>query len=36
VGTLTQTGFFLLDIAIVSGAMTLGALKKGDPADLLK
>jgi putative ABC transport system permease protein len=36
VGTLTQTGFFLLAIAIVSGAMTLGALKKGDPADLLK
>ncbi len=34
--TLAQTGFFLLMIAIVSGAMTLGALKKGDPADLLK
>jgi putative ABC transport system permease protein len=33
---LIQTGFFLLLIAIFSGAMTLGALKKGDPADLLK
>jgi len=33
---LLQTGFFLLLIAIFSGAMTLGALKKGDPADLLK
>jgi putative ABC transport system permease protein len=36
VGTLVQTGIFLLAIAIVSGALTLGALKKGDPADLLK
>lgn len=36
IGTLVQTGFFLLAIAIVSGALTLGALKKGDPADLLK
>jgi putative ABC transport system permease protein len=34
--TLLQTGVFLLLIAIASGAMTLGALKKGDPADLLK
>jgi putative ABC transport system permease protein len=34
--TLLQTGLFLLLIAIASGAMTLGALKKGDPADLLK
>jgi putative ABC transport system permease protein len=34
--SLVQTGFFLLLIAIFSGAMTLGALKKGDPADLLK
>jgi putative ABC transport system permease protein len=33
---LVQTGVFLLMIAIVSGALTLGALKKGDPADLLK
>jgi putative ABC transport system permease protein len=33
---LVQTGVFLLLIAIVSGALTLGALKKGDPADLLK
>ncbi len=33
---LAQTGVFLLLIAIVSGAMTLGALKRGDPADLLK
>jgi putative ABC transport system permease protein len=33
---LVQTGIFLLMIAIVSGALTLGALKKGDPADLLK
>lgn len=36
VPTLVQTGIFLLLIAIVSGALTLGALKKGDPADLLK
>jgi putative ABC transport system permease protein len=36
VGMLVQTGIFLLMIAIVSGALTLGALKKGDPADLLK
>lgn len=36
IGTLVQTGFFLLTIAIASGALTLGALKKGDPADLLK
>jgi putative ABC transport system permease protein len=34
--TLVQTAIFLLLIAIFSGAMTLGALKKGDPADLLK
>ncbi len=33
---LVQTGVFLLLIAIASGALTLGALKKGDPADLLK
>ena len=36
IATLVQTGVFLLMIAIVSGALTLGALKKGDPADLLK
>jgi putative ABC transport system permease protein len=36
VSMLVQTGVFLLLIAIVSGALTLGALKKGDPADLLK
>jgi len=36
IATLVQTGIFLLMIAIVSGALTLGALKKGDPADLLK
>jgi len=36
VAMLVQTGVFLLLIAIVSGALTLGALKKGDPADLLK
>ncbi len=31
-----QTGVLLLGIAIGSGVLTLGALKKGEPADLLK
>lgn len=31
-----QTSILLLMISIVSGALTLGALKKGEPADLLK
>jgi putative ABC transport system permease protein len=35
-GSLIQTSFLLLLIAIGSGALTLGALKKGEPADLLK
>jgi putative ABC transport system permease protein len=35
-GSLLQTGVLLLLISIVSGALTLGALKKGEPADLLK
>jgi putative ABC transport system permease protein len=35
-GTLIQTAIILLLISIGSGALTLGALKKGDPADLLK
>ena len=35
-GSLIQTGLLLLLIAIGSGALTLGALKKGEPADLLK
>jgi len=36
IGSLTQTAILLLLIAIGSGALTLGALKKGEPADLLK
>ncbi|HVY87312.1 MAG TPA: ABC transporter permease, partial [Hyphomonadaceae bacterium] len=36
IGSLVQTGILLLAIAIGSGALTLGALKKGEPADLLK
>jgi putative ABC transport system permease protein len=36
IGSLVQTGLLLLAIAVVSGALTLGALKKGEPADLLK
>lgn len=35
-GSLIQTGVLLLLISIGSGALTLGALKKGEPADLLK
>lgn len=35
-GSLIQTGVLLLLISIMSGALTLGALKKGEPADLLK
>lgn len=35
-GSLIQTGLLLQLIAIGSGALTLGALKKGEPADLLK
>jgi len=35
-GSVLQTGVLLLAIAIGSGALTLGALKKGEPADLLK
>ena len=34
--SLLTTGALLLLIAIGSGALTLGALKKGEPADLLK
>lgn len=34
--SLIQTGVLLLLIAIGSGYLTLGALKKGDPADLLR
>lgn len=36
VGSITQTAILLLAISIGSGALTLGALKKGEPADLLK
>lgn len=36
IDSLVQTGVLLLVIAIGSGALTLGALKKGEPADLLK
>ena len=36
VGSLVQTGILLLLISIGSGALTLGAVKKGEPADLLK
>jgi putative ABC transport system permease protein len=35
-GSLIQTALLLLLISVGSGALTLGALKKGDPADLLK
>jgi hypothetical protein len=35
-GSMTQTAVILLLISIMSGALTLGALKKGEPADLLK
>jgi putative ABC transport system permease protein len=35
-GSLFQTAILLLLISIGSGALTLGALKKGEPADLLK
>ncbi|MDP3495474.1 MAG: ABC transporter permease [Hyphomonadaceae bacterium] len=35
-GSTIQTGVLLLLISIMSGALTLGALKKGEPADLLK
>jgi putative ABC transport system permease protein len=35
-GSVIQTGVLLLVISIGSGALTLGALKKGEPADLLK
>ncbi len=35
-GSLIQTAILLLLISIGSGALTLGALKKGEPADLLK
>lgn len=35
-GSVLQTGALLLLIAIGSGVLTLGALKKGDPADLLR
>lgn len=35
-GSVVQTGLLLLLIAIGSGVLTLGALKKGDPADLLR
>jgi hypothetical protein len=34
--SLLTTGMLLLLISIGSGALTLGALKKGEPADLLK
>jgi len=36
IGSVIQTGILLLAIAIGSGVLTLGALKKGEPADLLK
>lgn len=36
IGSITQTAILLLLISIGSGALTLGALKKGEPADLLK
>lgn len=36
IGSITQTAVLLLLISIGSGALTLGALKKGEPADLLK
>lgn len=35
-GSIIQTAILLLLISIGSGALTLGALKKGEPADLLK
>jgi len=35
-GSVIQTGVLLLLISIGSGVLTLGALKKGEPADLLK
>lgn len=35
-GSIIQTAILLLLISIMSGALTLGALKKGEPADLLK
>jgi putative ABC transport system permease protein len=35
-GSIIQTAVLLLIISIGSGALTLGALKKGEPADLLK
>ena len=35
-GSVLQTAILLLVISIGSGALTLGALKKGEPADLLK
>lgn len=35
-GSSLQTAFLLLIISVMSGALTLGALKKGEPADLLK
>lgn len=35
-GSVIQTGVLLLLISIMSGALTLSALKKGEPADLLK
>jgi putative ABC transport system permease protein len=34
--SLIQTGILLLLIAVGSGALTLGALNKGEPADLLR
>jgi putative ABC transport system permease protein len=35
-GSIIQTAILLLLISIGSGALTLGTLKKGEPADLLK
>ena len=35
-GSSIQTAVLLLIISVMSGALTLGALKKGEPADLLK
>jgi len=35
-GSSLQTAVLLLIISVMSGALTLGALKKGEPADLLK